>query len=78
MTDTQILLDPEIEVEEDEPKFSHIIRSEDLLLGYVGQRPVKTLCGILLIPTVNPKDLPICPKCHEIYKQLMKARKGMN
>lgn len=77
MTDIQTS-EPEVELDEEDPKVSHIIRSEDLLIGYVGQQPVKTLCGILLIPKVDPQDLPICPKCHEILKQIMNARKGFN
>lgn len=66
------------ELSEDEPEFTHIIRRDDLERGYLLQEPVTALCGHTWVPTKNPENYPVCPKCKKIAGQLAAGRSGNN
>lgn len=59
-----------------EPVHAHIIdRGEDtrsaqaiVLEARVLGQPVTALCGYTWVPSRNPENLPICPKCEEIFE----------
>lgn len=57
-----------------EPKVAHIVRTEPgesavakvteaRIYGY----PVEALCGEVFVPQRDPKRLPMCQRCKEIY-----------
>lgn len=42
---------------------AHIARKGAVTEGYVTGRPVRGLCGLVLVPSRSPDGLPVCPEC---------------
>lgn len=74
-------MDPTVDIREDErtetepPKAAHIVKTEPgesavakvteaRIYGY----PVEALCGERFVPQQDPKKLPLCGACKEIYE----------
>ena len=68
-----------------EPKVAHIVRTdrdesavakvtEARIYGY----PVEALCGQRFVPQRDPKKLPMCQVCKEIYDLYRSANEGLN
>jgi len=68
-----------------EPKVAHIVRTERdesavakvteaRIYGY----PVEALCGQRFVPQRDPKKLPMCQVCKEIYDLYRSANEGLN
>ncbi len=54
----------------DKAEVSHIVRDEDWERGYIWGQEIEALCGIWWVPFRDPKGLPICAACQEIYNAL--------
>lgn len=53
---------------------AHIIRTEPgetatavVLRARIEGTPLTALCGYVFVPQRDPKNLPLCPQCKEIY-----------
>lgn len=64
--------DPELE--QDEPEVAHIVKvgpgesaAAKVLEARVTGTPLEALCGHVWVPERDPRNLPVCPKCREIY-----------
>jgi hypothetical protein len=64
--------DPELE--DDDPNVAHIVRvrrGEDatakVLEARVTGAPLEALCGKVWVPERDPRNLPLCSQCREIY-----------
>lgn len=42
---------------------AHIAHKAVVTEGYVTGRPVRSLCGLVLVPSRPPDGLPVCPEC---------------
>jgi hypothetical protein len=69
---TTLPSDPELE--DGDPQVAHIVRSrpgEDaaakVLEARVTGTPLEALCGKVWVPERDPRNLPLCPACREIY-----------
>ncbi len=58
----------------DNGKCAHIVRTEPgqtatavVLQARIEGTPLTALCGYVFVPQRDPKSLPVCPKCKEIY-----------
>lgn len=58
-----------------EPEVSHIVKTEPgesavakVTEARVYGTPVEALCGHIFVPSKDPKRLPLCEKCKEIYE----------
>jgi hypothetical protein len=60
--------DPELE--EDEPRFAHIVRRDEQMVGYIEGVPIRALCGKVWVPTRDPERYPVCGLCREIMEQI--------
>lgn len=67
---------PEVEEipETGEPLAAHIVKTEPgesaaakVLEARIYGTPLEALCGHVWIPSRDPKQLPLCQKCKEIY-----------
>lgn len=58
------------ETDSGEPKFAHYAEAISVTEGYVMGRPVLAICGVLFVPTRDPKKFPICPECKELAEAL--------
>lgn len=54
----------------DPSKNSHWVKKEYLTDAYVFGTEVEALCGYRWVPHRDPKKLPVCQKCKEIYDAL--------
>jgi hypothetical protein len=71
-----IVLDPDLrdETQTGEPRVAHIVKTEPgenaaakVLEARIYGYTVEALCGERFIPQRDPKQLPICQPCKEIY-----------
>lgn len=74
-TTTETNIDHDETTEPGEPEEAHIILSnvgEDaaalILEARIYGFPVEAVCGHTFIPQKDPKRLPLCGKCKEIYE----------
>lgn len=61
--------------EEDDAQHAHIVKvgpgekaAAVVLEARVMGTPVEALCGYVWVPNKDPQQLPICPKCKDIYE----------
>ncbi len=61
--------------ETSEPVSAHIVRVElgedaaaKVLEARIYGTPIEALCGHVWVPSRDPKQLPLCQKCKEIYE----------
>jgi Protein of unknown function (DUF3039) len=73
-TDTIIDERTDERTELDNGKCAHIVRTEPgqtatavVLQARIEGTPLTALCGYVFVPQRDPKSLPVCPKCKEIY-----------
>ena len=65
----------EEELETAEPASAHIVKTEPgenaaakVLEVRIYGTPLEALCGHVWVPSRDPKQLPLCEKCKEIYE----------
>ncbi|MFZ4517498.1 MAG: DUF3039 domain-containing protein [Microthrixaceae bacterium] len=70
---TTILENEEVEETEDGP-VAHIVKTrpgEDaaakVLQARIEGTPLEALCGHVWVPSRDPKQLPVCQKCKDVY-----------
>ncbi|MCX7621109.1 MAG: DUF3039 domain-containing protein [Acidimicrobiales bacterium] len=59
----------------DHDRFSHIVKKDDQMRGYVLGEAVTALCGKRWVPSRDPEKYPVCPTCLEV---LAAIRMGPN
>ncbi len=59
----------------DPGQHAHIVKtmpgenaSAKVLEARINGTPVEALCGYVWVPSRDPRKLPLCPKCDEIYR----------
>lgn len=74
--DLAAVIEEDITEAQDDPIIAHIIdRGDDerpaqviIMEARVNQTPLTALCGHVWVPSRDPKDLPICGACMEIFE----------
>ena len=63
------------ELETGEPAMAHIVKTEPdesaaakVLEARIYGTPVEALCGHVWVPSRDPKQLPLCDRCKDIYE----------
>jgi len=75
----------EEDLETGKPQVAHIVKTEPgesavakvteaRIYGY----PVEALCGEVFVPQRDPKKLPLCQTCKEIYDLYRATNEGLN
>jgi len=67
---------PQVAEPGDHERFSHYVRKEKILESALSGEPVTALCGKVWVPGRDPKKLPVCPTCQEIYDGLRAPQDG--
>ncbi len=69
----------------DPGKCAHIIKTEPgktatavVLEARIEGTPLTALCGHVFVPQRDPKQLPVCPKCKEIYDLMRMMNEHLN
>jgi len=82
---TVLEADSEITPETGEPTVAHIVKTEPgesaaakVLEARIYGTQLEALCGHVWIPSRDPKQLPLCQKCKEIYEVYRSFNDGLN
>lgn len=91
MTDleTMPVIDPDLdtdqESETEEPTMAHIVKAPPgengaaiVLEARIMGTPVEALCGFVWVPSKDPRQLPVCQKCMDIYNMYKAFSDGVN
>jgi hypothetical protein len=64
----------DVDTETGEPRVAHIVKvgpgesaAAKVLEARINGTPVEALCGHVWVPSRDPKQLPLCEACKEIY-----------
>lgn len=68
--DTRPVVDPQLDDGDDDDRYSHYVRKEDILRSQVDGTPVKALCGKVWLPGKDPEKFPVCPQCKDLMSML--------
>lgn len=81
----QVIPDTEQVPETGEPVVAHIVRTDPgenaaakVLEARIYGTPLEALCGHVWVPSRDPKQLPLCEKCKEIYEVYRAFNDGLN
>ena len=77
------LLDQELETAE--PIVAHIVKTEPgesaaakVMEARIYGTPLEALCGHVWVPSRDPKQVPMCQNCKEIYDTYRAFNEGLN
>ncbi len=72
------------DTETEEPLVAHIVKVEPgesatakVLEARIYGSPIEALCGHVWVPARDPKQLPVCQKCKEIYEMFKIFNDGL-
>jgi hypothetical protein len=75
--------DPELE--DDDPKVAHIVKvrpgesaTAKVLEARVTGTPLEALCGHVWVPERDPRNLPLCQRCREVYDVYRSFNDGLS
>ena len=77
---------PETEMvpETGEPIVAHIVKTEPgenaaakVLEARINGTPIEALCGHVWVPSRDPKQVPMCQKCKDIYETYRMINDGL-
>jgi hypothetical protein len=80
---TEPLLDQELETAE--PIVAHIVKTEPgesaaakVMEARIYGTPLEALCGHVWVPSRDPKQVPMCQNCKDIYDTYRAFNDGLN
>jgi hypothetical protein len=80
---TEPLLDQELETAE--PVVAHIVKTEPgesaaakVMEARIYGTPLEALCGHVWVPSRDPKQVPMCQNCKDIYDTYRAFNDGLN
>lgn len=72
-------------LETGEPAMAHIVKTEPgesaaakVLEARIYGTPIEALCGHVWVPSRDPKTLPLCQKCKDVYEMYKAFNDGLN
>jgi hypothetical protein len=80
-------VEPDVDenVQTGEPVVAHIVKTEPgesaaakVLEARIYGIPIEALCGHVWVPSRDPKQLPLCQACKEIYEMYRAFNDGLN
>lgn len=89
MTDLETMpadvdLDPDEITETGEPTSAHIVKTKKgenaaakVLEARIMGTPIEALCGFVWVPSRDPKQLPVCEQCKNIYGMYQAFNDGL-
>ena len=71
-------------LETGEPALAHIVKTEPgesaaakVLEARIYGTPIEALCGHVWVPSRDPKTLPLCQKCKDVYEMYKAFNDGL-
>lgn len=90
MTQPQVM-EPRVDVLEDEetrtgePQVAHIVKvgpgetaTAKVLEARIEGTPLEALCGHVWVPERDPRQMPVCQKCKDVYEMYRAFNDGLN
>ena len=81
----EVIPDLEEITETGEPAVAHIVKTDGdesaaakVLEARIYGTPVEALCGHVWVPSRDPKQLPLCEVCKDIYETYRAFNDGLN
>lgn len=81
----QTIPDTEEVLETGEPAMAHIVKTEPgetaaakVVEARIYGTPIEALCGHVWVPSRDPKQLPLCQKCKDVYDMYKSFNDGLN
>jgi len=68
--DTRPVVDPLLDDGDNDDRWSHYVRKEDIMRSAADGIPVKALCGKVWVPGRDPEKHPVCPSCKDMMSML--------
>ena len=80
----QTIPDLEEVLETGEPALAHIVKTDPgesaaakVLEARIYGTPIEALCGHVWVPSRDPKQLPLCQKCKDVYDMYKSFNDGL-
>ena len=80
----EVLPDSDITPQTGEPVVAHIVKTElgenaaaKVLEARINGTPLEALCGHVWVPSRDPKQVPMCQKCKDIYDTYRMFNEGL-
>jgi len=80
----EVLPDSDITPQTGEPVVAHIVKTEPgenaaakVLEARINGTPLEALCGHVWVPSRDPKQVPMCQKCKDIYDTYRMFNEGL-
>ncbi len=74
----------ELDLETAEPAMAHIVKTEPgesaaakVLEARIYGTPIEALCGHVWVPSRDPKQLPLCEACKQVYELYRAFNEGL-
>ena len=75
----------DLDTETGEPAVAHIVKvgrgesaAAKVLEARINGTPIEALCGHVWVPARDPKQLPVCQACKEVYDMYRVFNDGLN
>ena len=85
MPEVDFDVDTDTETEISEPTSAHIVKAGPgengaaiVLEARIMGTPIKALCGFVWVPSKDPKQLPVCQKCKDVYEMYKSFSNNVN
>src|SRR5215217_6280017 len=80
----EVIPERDEQLETGEPAVAHIVKTEPgesaaakVLEARIYGTPIEALCGHVWVPSRDPKQLPVCQKCKDIYEMYKAFNDGL-
>lgn len=77
--------DTDVELQTGEPTVAHIVKTEPgetaaakVLEARIMGTPLEALCGHVWVPSRDPRQLPLCQKCKDVYDMYKAFNDGLH
>lgn len=85
MSSTEVESDTRVTPQTGEPSAAHIVKTQPgenaqakVLEARIYGTPLEALCGLVWVPSRDPKQLPLCEECKSIYEMYRMMNDGLN
>lgn len=68
MSSTETVHQPQLGEPGLDERVAHIAPADKVTEAYITGVPIEALCGARFVPSKDPKGLPVCQACKDIYE----------
>ncbi len=80
-----LITDEEAETQTGDPSVAHIVKTKrgenaaaKVLEARISGTPLEALCGHVWVPSRDPRQLPVCQRCRDIYDMYRGLNDGLD